>query len=53
MLPDDLDPAQFSARRVVHRFADPATVTRAAAEEVVRRLMLAVSQRGTAATYCA
>lgn len=48
MLPDDLDPAQFSARRVVHRLADPATLTRAAAEEVVGRLMRAVSERGTA-----
>lgn len=49
MLPDDLDPAQFSARRVVQCFADSATLTRAAAEEVVRRLELAVHERGTAA----
>ena len=48
MLPDDLDPAHLSARRLLHRFADLATLMRAAAEEVVRRLMLAVNERGAA-----
>ncbi|OAI42070.1 hypothetical protein AYO41_04810 [Verrucomicrobia bacterium SCGC AG-212-E04] len=48
MLPQDLDPAQFSARRLIQRFADPTALTRAAADEVVRRLVLAVQQRGGA-----
>lgn len=49
MLPDALDPAQFSVRRFVRRFADPVSLTRAAAEEVVQRLTLAVAERGRAA----
>lgn len=48
MLPDDLDPAQFADRRSVRGFADSVALTRAAAQEVVQRLMLAVKERGRA-----